>query len=64
MTQMIQVGESMMQVMMFHKYGFGAVDGAAASLAENWTNVDEELNLSFALFPSFTIPTSTNTWSE
>ena len=49
-----------------HKYGFGAVDaGAAVSLAENWTNVDEELNLSFGPFsPSFTIPTSTNTWSE
>ena len=37
-----------------HKYGFGAVDaGAAVSLAENWTNVDEELNL--IIWPFFSI---------
>ena len=49
-----------------HKYGFGAIDaGSAVSLAENWTNVDEELNLTFGPYsPSFTIPTSTNSWSE
>jgi hypothetical protein len=49
-----------------HKYGFGAIDaGAAVSLAENWTNVDEELNLTFGPYSrSFTIPTSTNSWSE
>jgi len=49
-----------------HKYGFGAIDaGRAVSLAENWTNVDEEVNLTFGPYtPSFTIPTSTNSWSE
>ena len=49
-----------------HKYGFGAVDaGKAVLLAENWTNVDEEVNLTFGPYsPSFTIPTSTNSWSE
>jgi subtilisin-like proprotein convertase family protein len=49
-----------------HKYGFGAIDaGAAVSLAENWTNVDNEINQTFGPYnPSFSIPTSTNTWSE
>ena len=49
-----------------HKYGFGAVDaGAAVALAENWTNVDTEVNQTFGPFtPSFSIPTSSNSWSE
>ena len=49
-----------------HKYGFGAIDaGAAVSLAENWTNVDNEINQTFGPYmPSFDIPTSTNSWSE
>jgi len=49
-----------------HKYGFGAIDaGAAVSLAENWTNVDPEINQTFGPYnPSFSIPTSSNSWSE
>ena len=49
-----------------HKYGFGAIDaGLAVSLAENWTNVDNEINQTFGPYnPSFDIPTSSNTWSE
>lgn len=49
-----------------HKYGFGAIDaGLAVSLAENWTNVDNEINQTFGPYnPSFDIPTSSNAWSE
>jgi subtilisin-like proprotein convertase family protein len=49
-----------------HKYGFGAIDaGAAIALAENWTNVDTEVNQTFGPFtPSFSIPTSNDSWSE
>jgi subtilisin-like proprotein convertase family protein len=49
-----------------HKYGFGAIDaGAAVSLAENWTNVDPEINQTFGPYnPSFSIPTSSSSWSE
>ena len=40
-----------------HKYGFGAVDaGAAVSVAENWTNVGEELNR--PMDPIRRVPTS------
>jgi len=44
-----------------HKYGFGALDaGAAITLAENWTTVGPEMNVTGGLFnPAVTIPDNT-----
>ena len=49
-----------------HKYGFGVVDaGAAVSMAETWSLVGEEVNLSFSpSITSTTIPDSNTTWTE
>ena len=49
-----------------HKYGFGAIDaGAAVALAQNWTNVDEEINSTFGPYsPATTIPSNSASWTE
>ncbi len=49
-----------------HKYGFGVVDaGAAVSVAENWTNVGEELNATYGPYsPSTDIPDDSTAWTE
>ena len=49
-----------------HKYGFGAIDaGAAVNLAEGWSLVDEEVNLTFnPAISSTAIPDSNSTWTE
>ena len=52
--------------MISHKYGFGAVDaGAAVSLANNWSGVAGETNVSFGPFlPNISIPDGDNNWTE
>ena len=49
-----------------HKYGFGAVDaGAAVAVAENWTNVGEELNATYGPYsPGTNIPDDSTGWTE
>ena len=49
-----------------HKYGFGVVDGGAAvAVAENWVNVDEELNATYGPYAlALDIPDDSDTWTE
>ena len=49
-----------------HKYGFGAVDaGAAVAVAENWSNVGEEMNATYGPYsPATDIPDDSTAWTE
>jgi len=49
-----------------HKYGFGVVDGGAAvAVAENWVNVDEELNATYGPYAlALDIPDDSDAWTE
>jgi len=52
--------------MISHKYGFGAVDaGYAVSMANNWTVIPSEINVSYGPFsPNISIPDGENNWTE
>ena len=49
-----------------HKYGFGAIDaGAAVALAESWTTLDTEMNVTYGPFSEYLdIPDDDTTWTE
>ncbi|MCH2436206.1 MAG: proprotein convertase P-domain-containing protein, partial [Candidatus Thalassarchaeum sp.] len=49
-----------------HKYGFGAIDaGAAVALAESWTTLDTEMNVTYGpFFEYLDIPDDDTTWTE